>query len=216
MGEKLTSEHVRTAKIAAMPAPLGEIHFALYNEVVWLYMKWNDFYSLFGSDAETVALLNQAAPVFFNHLQRALWEDILLHLCRLTDPPQSVGRNNLTLRRLPLIITEPALKTNVEALVGQARNKTDFARDWRNRRLAHKELPPLSGQTSVPLTPASRKDVEHALKAITEVMNCIERHYQNSDVEYSGVIEPPGGVDALLHYLKKGVLSQRHTDDNRR
>lgn len=34
---------VRDKSVAAMPAPLGEIHHWLHDEIVWLHIKWADF-----------------------------------------------------------------------------------------------------------------------------------------------------------------------------
>lgn len=132
MAENLTPEQVRAAKLAAMPAPLGELHHTLYNELAWLHLKWQDFRALFANSEQTVELLNQTAPIFFHHLQRALWEDVLRHLCRLTDPPKSAGRDNLTLLRLPDMIPDLKLRRQADSLVSIADQKTKFARDWRN------------------------------------------------------------------------------------
>ncbi len=91
MAENLTPEQVRDAKLAAIPAPLGELHHTLYNEVAWLHLKWQDFRTLFGGTEQTIELLNQTAPSFFHHLQRTLWEDVLLHFVQ-THRPASVRR----------------------------------------------------------------------------------------------------------------------------
>src|SRR5262249_36780520 len=156
-------EQVRDNMVAAMPALLGELHYALHHEVAWLHVKWTDFRGLFARSPETIELLNAAAPAFFQELQRMMWEDVLLHLFRLTDPPQSVGHDNLTLQRLPKLISDQNLLSQVKPLVDRAVQRTKFARDWRNRRLAHKELPPPAGQPAQALAPASRQDVEGAL-----------------------------------------------------
>ena len=29
-----------------MPKPLGELYYALHNEIVWVHLKWNDFRGL--------------------------------------------------------------------------------------------------------------------------------------------------------------------------
>ena len=134
MGENLSAEEVQAKYVAAMPAPLGELHYELYEEIAWLHLKWNDFRGLYASAPETVELLNAAAPDFFRNLQRMMWEDVLLHLCRLTDPPKSVGKDTLTVRRLPDDIPDRALRDQVKALADDAKQKTQFVRDWRNRR----------------------------------------------------------------------------------
>lgn len=210
MAENLTPEQVRHAKLAAMPGPFGELHHTLYNEVAWLHLKWQDFRGLFGGTEQTIELLNQTAPSFFHHLQTILWEDVLLHLCRLTDPPQSAGHANLTLMRLPGMIPDPKLRSQADSLVKIADQNTKFARDWRNRRLAHKELPPLGGQQSRPLAAASRQHVEQALAAIRNAMNDVEQHHTKSTVAYAHSIAALTGVDSLLLYLRKGLEAQRH------
>ena len=131
-----------------MPSPLGEVHYWLHDEVAWLHLKWKAFRSLFATPPETIDLLNSTAPTFFSNLNRMMMEDVFLHLCRLTDPPRSAGKNTLTLRRLPTLIADPVLQLEVLVLTVVAERSTRFARDWRHRKLAHKELPPLDGPTA--------------------------------------------------------------------
>ena len=203
MAEYSTEDQMRKKVVAAMGAPLGELYFALYREVVWLHLKWKDFRDLFAINPERVDLLNRAAPDFFANLQRMMFEDVLMHLCRLTDPPQSMGHDNLTLRQLPNSITVQALCSQVQSNVDAAKQKTQFARDWRNRALSHKALPQPTGLQ--PLAQANLRGVEDALEKIRQTMNCIEQHYQNSIVDYAESVEPSGGVVSLLQHLKKSL-----------
>ena len=62
--------------------------------------RLNEFERLFG-DAEHVELLNLVGGAFFADVQRILWDDQLLRLTRLTDPPRTAGKDNLTVKRLP-------------------------------------------------------------------------------------------------------------------
>ena len=209
MGETSTPDEVRAKIVAAMPAPLGQVYYELSNQVVWVHLKWKDFRELYAKAPETIDLLNAAAPAFFYNLQQMMWDDVLLHLCRITDPTKSAGKDTLTIRRLPDEIPDTALRSQLEALAEDARKKTEFARHWRNRRLAHCELPPLAGQSPRPLPAASREHVEVALAAISEAMNAIERHYLHSAVSYKDTIEALGGVDSLIGLLRKGVNAER-------
>ena len=208
MGADLGPEEVRAASIDAMGRELGELHHALGNELTYLHLKWKEYRALFGTSPESIDLLNEAAPEFFGKLQHILWDDVLLHLCRLTDPPKSMGRANLTISRLsPLVIN--SIQNELESLISIAKAKTSFARDRRHRRLAHQELPDFEGEEPKPLAAASRQHVEEALTSIREVMNLIEVHYQESPVLYEHSIEDLGGVDALLNCLKVGVEGRR-------
>jgi hypothetical protein len=203
MGETVGAEEVRNEAIAAMGSSLGDIYHSLSDEVSWLHLKWNDFCELFAG-RETVELLNNVAPAYFGELQRQTWEDVFLHLCRLTDPPLSAGKENLTIRRLPNLVSDQPLSVELQTLVNDAVQKTTFARDWRNRRLAHKEL-----NRSQPLAPASRDHVDDALAAIRTVMNRLEWSYLNTTVSYEDVIADLGGVASLIQVLRRGVDARR-------
>jgi len=204
-----TGKQVRDRSVAAMPSPLGEEYYALYNEVSWLHARWADFWSLYANDQETIDLLNTVAPAFFNELQRMMWEDVLLHLCRLTDPPSSFGHDNLTVRRLSELVSDTNLKKQLQLLIDDADHKTRFARDWRNRRLAHKDLPLAVGNAAKPLEAANRQHVDQAFDAIRQIMNCIEQEYLDGPVLYEHMIEQLGGVQSLLTRLRKGAEAER-------
>jgi len=129
-----------------------------------------------------------------------------LHLARLTDPPKS-GRDkeNLTIKRLPQLISDPKKAQEVSGLIEIAYRSTAFARDWRNRRIAHRDLRLAMEKGSTPLEPASRQKVKEALNCIAEVLNAVEMHYAKSTTYYDLTISAPGGVGSLLHILHDGV-----------
>ena len=192
-----------------MPVPLGEIHNWLYNEVAWLHIKWADFRRLYATSQERIDLLNAAAPAFFHHLQRMMWEGVLLHLCRITDHRKSMGHANLTIMRIPDAIPDLALRSVVKPLVNDAMQKTQFARDLRNRQLAHRELPPFQGQVNAPLATISHQNVEDALAAVRKAMNHIEQHYLNESVLYEHSIESLGGVESLVARLTTAIHARK-------
>ena len=101
MSGNLSPDEVRSQSVAAMPAPLSTFYYLLRSEVVWLCLNWQDLRAIFVSGKETLDLLNRAAPRFFSNLQRMMFENALLHLCRLTDPLRSAGKDTLTILRLP-------------------------------------------------------------------------------------------------------------------
>src|SRR6266851_3091775 len=121
-----TAEEAKKASIAKMGTALGEQYSALWQEVTLINMRWHEFVELFGTKKTRIDLLNRAAPFFFRTVQDTLWEAILLHLARLTDPPQSAGKSNLTIRNLPNLITDATLKADVTKLVEQALTDTEF------------------------------------------------------------------------------------------
>jgi hypothetical protein len=136
-----------------------------------------------------------------------MWEDILLHICRLTDPPKSRrGKPNLTLLRLPDLVPA-AIQHDVHVLLQEAIRKCEFTRDWRNRLIAHRDLGHALNKYAAPLAPASRKSVGDALKAIIGVLNHVEMQQCGSTTYYEG-ISPHGNAESLLCVLRDGVEAE--------
>jgi hypothetical protein len=206
MGEVLDSEDVLNKAIGAMGSPLGDVYHALGNEVAWLHLKWNDFGELFAS-ADLVDVLNSAAPAFFHDLQRQSWDNLLMYLCRVTDRTKTFGKDNLTIRLLPDLVSSQQLKVELEGLINRAVDATDFARDWRNRRLAHEEL--RVGRNVTPLASAKFDYIDAALTEIRTVLNRVEQHYLNKTVSYEDTIPALGGVQSFIAVVRKGVETRR-------
>jgi len=202
-GDEVLGEHVR-----AMGQELGLVHNALYNELSSLHARWVLYCQLFAKSPEQLALLNEVAGFLFHVLQNVMYENVILGLARLTDPPCSVGKDNLTLCRLQDLILDASLRLEVEDLVQKALAACQFARDWRNRRIAHNDLALLLAASTDPLPGISRNDIEGALDAFRKVVNRLEQHYRGSTVAYEHVILGLGTGDSLISYLKKGVQAE--------
>jgi hypothetical protein len=213
-----SNDEVRAKYISALGAQFGEAFCDLFNHVAWLYSKWHDYQSLFG-EVSTVDLLNKTAPLIFRDIQRIVWESLLLHLCRLTDPPQSARQDNLTLRRIDQMLPSTAdqpFRAALASKVGDAVDKTGFARTWRNKQLAHTNLSVAAGGNAVSMPPAGKTEMQAAIDAIGEAMNCVERHYLRGTIGWEMFIEPPEGVTQLLYYLRKGFDAQEKEEAEER
>ncbi|NML46643.1 hypothetical protein HHL11_23055 [Ramlibacter sp. G-1-2-2] len=195
-----TAQESKVANITAMGDALGSIYSELWQEVAWIHQRWAHFVELFGTKPERIDLMNQAAPPLFRTVQDTLFEAVLLHLARLTDP----SKNVLSLRRVVKLTTGTPIGKEVAKLVQEAIAATEFARDWRNRKLAHRDLQLALGGRAQTLAPASRADVKTALKAVVDVLNAISAHYLDST---TGFHLGPGGADALglLLILRDGL-----------
>src|SRR5437867_12009636 len=113
MSESKTAEQVRDERLQVLGRIVGPLYHALYGEVTWLHAKWKQYRILFAESPERIELLNGVAGFFFRVIQDVLWDDVLLHIVRLTDPPRSVGKDNLTLFRLAESVQERALVLEV-------------------------------------------------------------------------------------------------------
>jgi len=175
-----------------------------------LHFHWKEYVDLFGTKPGRIELLNRAAPHFFRMLQDELWEITLLSLARLTDPANSQGRqdrSNLTIQALLAPMTGANLKDEVTELVAEAIKLTEFCRDWRNRRIAHRDLKLALEQATPPLAAGSRAQVKDALKAVADALNAVERHYCDSTTGYD-LGGPLGGAISLLYVIDDGIRAQ--------
>jgi len=207
MGRPTTAEGTEQQYIEVMGLDLGRPYHRLWSECVWLHLKWNDYTTLFGTKSERIDMLNSAAPAFFKLIQDTMWEAIILHICRLTDPPKSFGKENLTLQCLPDLISIEA-KPKLENLLNVAKDKCTFASDWRNRHIAHRDFNLVLNQSAEPLAFASRRSVIDALEAIGAVLNAVEFQYTGSTVGYEHASSHPGGAESLLYVLRDGIEAE--------
>lgn len=200
---ELTAEEARKGNIGKMGQCLGELYSALWQETVQLHRRWSEYTELFGSKPSRVELLNSAAGTFFRYVQDGFWDGTLMHIARLTDPPVSAGKTNLTIKSLPELV-DAKLKANISQLVEKAVSHAAFARDWRNRVLAHLDLDLALDKSATPLAEASRKQARLAMEAIAAVMNAVEAHYMDSATAYD-FGKPLNGAVSLLYVLNDGV-----------
>ncbi len=211
MSESLTEDEVRRRKIAAMGDELGELAFLLWKDVTWLHFEWREFRELFGVDGSRIDLMNKTAPRFFWALERVLWQDTLLGLARLMDGPGTGGQQNVTLRRLPKLVA-PAVLPALNSELDRCDRAVAFARDWRHRRYAHRDLSHAADAAGNPLKHASRQAVEDALDAIRGVMNVLESHYEDSSVMYNVGGPSLGGAYELLLHLDAGLEAEERRE----
>ena len=58
---------------------------------------------------------------------------------------------------------------------------------------------------AIPLANVSRQHVEDALASFRDTMNCIQKYYKDSSTLYEHPVEAPGGIEALVFFLEKGL-----------
>ncbi|MFA6471963.1 MAG: hypothetical protein WCU00_07975 [Candidatus Latescibacterota bacterium] len=199
----LDANEVKQDHIDKLGDKLGPLFHELLNEVTWLYMKWEEYVELFGKKPSRIDLLNQSAPLFFRMIQDSLWENILLHIARITDPPKSTGKENLTIQILISHVKED-IKEKVSKQIDIAMKKSEFCRDWRNRHIAHCDLNLALGKKAEPLKQASRAMVKDALESIASVVNTISEYYCDSSLSF-GLSASPGGAVDLLYIINDGI-----------
>jgi len=202
------SEETKEEYIEKMGKELGPVYYALWCEVVKVNWTWNEFLELYGKKSSRIELLNKSAAFFFKTVQDVFWDNTLLHLARLTDPPRSCGKDNLSIQILPALVSKE-LRTNIQALVDITINKSEFSRDWRNRHIAHKDLElALAKNPAVPLKTASRASVNEALRTIEDVLNAVSRAYMKSTSIFNKSLVS-SGAEHLIYVLDDGLQMEK-------
>ena len=205
-----TMEEAKEENVAKMGNELGTLYTALWQALAGINIYWSEYKEMFGTKPERIDLLNRAAPAFFRMLQDELWDMALLHIARITDPAQSFGqrdKSNLTVQALPALIADPTLRANVTVLIAEAINQTEFCRDWRNRRIAHRDLKLALDQPTTPLASASRLQVNKALEALGAILNAMAAHYFDSETLFHNGVRIDGAVH-LMYLLDDGLRAQ--------
>lgn len=194
------SDAIEARYIRVLGPKLGKVYFELVNEHVWLHDKWREYRALFAGSEDRIELLNRAASRFFGQLDGILWEDVLLHLCRITDPPRVGSHHQLTIQRLSGLHQGPEIQTLVDSAV----EASAFARDWRNRHIGHRSLARAVDPAARPLAHASHASVETALGVLDDLFNAIHVKHFDGGISFD-VPGGPGDVEDLVGVLADGV-----------
>ncbi len=186
-----------------MGPSLGAAFQVLSHDVLLAFANRAMYQELYGQ-SERVELLREVAGGFFGLLQRTLLLDILLQLARLVDRPETGGKPNLTLQSLPALVSDPALRLEIEDLVRSACDACVSAVDWRNRRLAHRDRPIALGMTDAALPGVTLPEIDKVLAIFATLLNRVESHFENGATT---MYESVQGIstDSLFHFLKVGL-----------
>lgn len=183
---------------------LGSLFSFLWSDYLNLHQKWNEYLELFATDEKRLHILNETAPGFFRIVQDMLWQSILVHLCRISDGVGHPKKSNAVIRRM-LLIT-PEMVDELEPLLLKVERSTSFAREARNKQLAHSDLDVALRQAEPPKF-GSRSDIRSAIDSIDAVMHLVELRYPKSATAYNA-IRNIGGARNLLYYLREGLQAQ--------
>ena len=188
----------------------GAVFGGLWNEWAGAKMRSDEYRELF-SNAEDVRLLNAVSGGgFIWDVQHVFWNDLMLRLCRLTDPIRTAGKSNLTVRKLPEFCEHQVLRREVQKRVDIAVDAAKFARPWRNKRISHADLATAITPSAEPLPPASLQQVATALDSVHAVLNTISIKLLDAEIGNLVIVEPR--ARAFLCYVRQLVEAVQHID----
>ena len=201
LGEESTPEEVRQEYIDRLGPELGVVFDKLRVEWATGWIKLNEIRSLYGNH-ENVKYVNSFGGLFFGHIQGILRDDLLLNITRLTDPVNSGGsKKNLTIQLLPNLIdnldNRELSREEVDECVKTAVESSRFARDWRDRHIAHRDYKlELDAKNAEPLKDANRREIDHALTDVHSVLNLIDERLL--DRPMANEVIYPHGIKAMI------------------
>ena len=206
-----TSKDLLQRYRAQLGTEFGTAFHGLFNDWSLGLMRLKEFRELFGCKGD-VALLNALTGDSFTwDIQHIFWDDLLLRVCRLTDPPRSGRKLNLSITRLPSFVKkkEPKLCQEVQSCIDTAVKEAEFARDSRNRRISHSDWD-RAMQRGDPLAQATLQQVGSALDAVHAVLNTISARLLN--VEIANAVVVPARAREFLHSARQLVDSVKFID----
>jgi|AntAceMinimDraft_16_1070373.scaffolds.fasta_scaffold07655_2 hypothetical protein len=181
-----------------LPDEIQDIFIDLCQDIAILHGKWKLYVDLF-SKSENIEILNDLAPSSFHLIEKSIADDLIISICRLSDPLESFGHTNLSL--LTLI-------DRMNHVHGIKKGKRDFenkckpVRKYRNKRVGHNDLNFALKPHDTPLPKIPRKTFDEILKIAANIMNLISGHYSEAEFDFQPA--QIDDADSLISWLKKG------------
>lgn len=184
---------------------LGAKYHVLLNHVIHIHMKWAQISELVKTP-ERRSLLKSAGGYFFIEVHKVFTDDVILCLSRLTDPAQQGRQENLSLYALLDDISDPSLKSKIEDLINEAKDKIAPLKEHRHKRIAHFDLDVALKNPGFNLPRIGNQSIDEALSAVGKVLGQLQDEYEGTSTVWDWV--PTGAVpdiEGLLIYLESGL-----------
>jgi hypothetical protein len=173
----------------------GDYFFYLNQSVFGLVGIWDVYRSFFGTNEQRVDLLNRASGYVTRIIQDSLHERVILGICQVTDRKISMGRKNLTVHGLPDFIVDAGFRDEVTSMIESATAATSFARDLRDKLIAHSDLAATMGSYQV--EHSSRERIVLAIRSIIKPLRHIHTRYFDATQLYHTIRPLPDEVGFL-------------------
>jgi hypothetical protein len=124
---------------ASWPDDIEEKYFNdLLGEISGLLVLWYQWGALFEQSTDRLKEMGRAGNLLFGTIERVFYRDVVLGICRVTDPEKQ-GRDNshhnISIRHFQ---AEPYGKdSRLQELIDDALKKSEPFRPWRDKRLSH-------------------------------------------------------------------------------
>lgn len=164
-----------------------------------LHLTWNEFLPLYAGPKSRVDDMNKAAPGFFFLAQNAWWNDIILHIFRVTDPDRKV----MSILKLNV---PPDLATGLQTRLTILKVVTRFAHKLRHEYIAHRNREVALEVRPVP--PSSVADVNGAIAAIDDALQFIDHHFSKRAPTMYEHLDILGESASLIWIVCRGLAAR--------
>lgn len=152
-----------------LPLPGQEEEFErlferITDQLTTLRLKWRIYRAFFGTNAERVDLLNSISGTTALILQDALYDDVILSLCRLADSAGEGQKKNDTVERLMQYCDDSAARDQLVLSVEELKSACRILRKHRNLHIAHADR--RANLNREKAGGISRKQIEDAIEAL--------------------------------------------------
>jgi hypothetical protein len=122
-----------------------------------------------------------------------------MSICRLSDPPKSVGKDNLSLRTLAQLCDKI---DGVGELLEDFQNACEPVRKHRNKRVGHNDLNTVIKPRDNPLPGIGRSQIDRILELASKILNVIYQNFVDEELYFGHSIVSIGGANELIFLLK--------------
>lgn len=196
-----TPQELEESAIKTFGNELGLTYYYLYNQIGFLKIKWSEYKKLYLVSKEQIDFLNSYAPFYFSVNQKIYFNDILLHIVKLTDKEKTLGHDNLSIEKLKSLIPNGKDNTEVKKAITDSLSQVKFFKEWRNKYLAHFDFYVMTNQNNNLLNEVPIEDVEKSINSLWNIIQIISKTYFN-EILADDVIEQLGGATVFIKKLK--------------
>ena len=205
----MSADEVEVELINELGPDLGRALFLLQNQIYELDSLNRTWRYLYVENEERFNLLQESAPDFFRSLDRILHHSLLLGISRLLDPSKTMKKSNLSMHFLTEMLPEPT-KSKYTFILTKAKNASEFARDWRNKIIAHKDFYTAFHGSNV--LSSSALKINSAIEVIVEALNKVHSDLRDTTIMLGIAQREP--AESIVELLFRGLTHQKVEKDS--
>ncbi|MXY48635.1 MAG: hypothetical protein F4Y38_04950 [Gemmatimonadetes bacterium] len=207
----ISGQETRDRFREVLGSDVGDEFYGLYCDYHDAQVLFEEYRVLFGNPKD-VNMLNAIGGRFFGLIQQIMQDSLILFITRLTDRPTMGGHECLSIRILPLRIKDdqnreipdrfrdPEWVKKLDELVKKAKKKAKYARQHRDKRIAHHDRDTtIPYESASPLKPLNIIEVKHALKRICIVIYYVLAKMEPGTHFLNTLVYQSGAGDFLAH-----------------